>query len=172
MHKKTFDRMCFPDGSVSKESACNAGDPVQFLGWEDPVEREMATHSSILAWRIPWDHYIVPGVTKRRTQLSNFHFTSLLLYCTPQAHKSCSCPALGPTKSLETVTETCRVYWTRGSYTKSWGDSPMCTADGRQDVTEAFTTQGRRMLPSIRGIDIRWAHQLPGPTMLIIKRIG
>ena len=27
---------------------------VQSLGWEDPVEKGMATHSSILAWRIPW----------------------------------------------------------------------------------------------------------------------
>ena len=27
---------------------------VQFLGWEIPMEKEMATHSSILAWRIPW----------------------------------------------------------------------------------------------------------------------
>ena len=27
---------------------------VQFLGWEDPLEKEMATHSSILAWKIPW----------------------------------------------------------------------------------------------------------------------
>ena len=27
---------------------------VPFLGWEDPLEKEMATHSSILAWRIPW----------------------------------------------------------------------------------------------------------------------
>ena len=27
---------------------------VQFLGWEDPLEEEMATHSSILAWIIPW----------------------------------------------------------------------------------------------------------------------
>ena len=27
---------------------------VQSLGWEDPLEQEMATHSSILAWRIPW----------------------------------------------------------------------------------------------------------------------
>ena len=27
---------------------------VQFLGWEDPLEKEMATHFSILAWRIPW----------------------------------------------------------------------------------------------------------------------
>ena len=84
----------FPDGSVGKESACNAGDlgsipgwgrsagegigyPLQYswaslvvqlvknppamqeawvqsLGWEDPPEKGMATHSSILAWRIPW----------------------------------------------------------------------------------------------------------------------
>ena len=27
---------------------------VRFLGWEDPLEEGMATHSSILAWRIPW----------------------------------------------------------------------------------------------------------------------
>ena len=27
---------------------------VRFLGWEDPLEKEMATHSSILAWRTPW----------------------------------------------------------------------------------------------------------------------
>ena len=39
----------------SKESACNegaAGDGVQSLGWEDPLEEDMATNSSILAWRI------------------------------------------------------------------------------------------------------------------------
>ena len=33
-----------------KKSVCDAGDP----GWEDSLEKEMATHSSILAWRIPW----------------------------------------------------------------------------------------------------------------------
>ena len=27
---------------------------VQYLGWEDPLEKGMATHSSILAWKIPW----------------------------------------------------------------------------------------------------------------------
>ena len=27
---------------------------VQYLGWEDPLEKEMATHSSTLAWKIPW----------------------------------------------------------------------------------------------------------------------
>ena len=86
--------MGFPDSSVGKESACNAGDPnltsglersageeigyplqyswaslvaqlvknppatwgtwVRCLGWEDPLEKGKATHSSILAWRIPW----------------------------------------------------------------------------------------------------------------------
>ena len=32
---------------------------VQALGWEDPLEKEMATHSSILAWKIPW--IVEPG---------------------------------------------------------------------------------------------------------------
>ena len=40
---------------MGKESACNAGDAwVLSLGQEDPLEEGMATHSSILAWRIPW----------------------------------------------------------------------------------------------------------------------
>ena len=89
-----MESLAFPDSSVGKESACNAGDPgsipgsgrsagegigyplqysraslvaqlvknlpatletwIQSLGWEDPLERGKATHSSILAWRIPW----------------------------------------------------------------------------------------------------------------------
>ena len=44
----------FPGGSDHKESACNAGDQVQSLGREEPLEKGMATHSSILAWKIPW----------------------------------------------------------------------------------------------------------------------
>ena len=43
----------FPAGSDSKESACNAGDLGSIPGGEDPLEKGMATHSSILAWRIP-----------------------------------------------------------------------------------------------------------------------
>ena len=43
-----------PDDSDSKASAYNAGDWVQSLGQEDILEKEMATHSSILAWKIPW----------------------------------------------------------------------------------------------------------------------
>ena len=41
-------------GSNCKESACNAGDVGLIPGWENPLEKAMATHSSILAWRIPW----------------------------------------------------------------------------------------------------------------------
>ena len=41
-------------GSVNKESSCNAGDPSSTLGGEDPLEKEMATHSSILAEKILW----------------------------------------------------------------------------------------------------------------------
>ena len=87
-------KMGFPDSSVGKESACNAGDPglipglgrspregigywlqyswsflvaqlvknpparqetlVRSLGWEDSLEKGKATHSGIMAWRIPW----------------------------------------------------------------------------------------------------------------------
>jgi len=39
--------------SAGKETACN-GTWVRSLGWEDPLEKGKATHSSILAWRIPW----------------------------------------------------------------------------------------------------------------------
>ena len=44
----------FSGRSDGKESACNMGDRVQSLGGEDSLEKGMATHSSILAWRIPW----------------------------------------------------------------------------------------------------------------------
>ena len=100
LHTLAFTRLTilsswgFPDSSVGKESACNAGDlgsipgwgsspgegkgyPLQYswdslvaqleknqpavpenwvrsLGWEDPPEKGKATHSSVLAWRIPW----------------------------------------------------------------------------------------------------------------------
>ena len=37
-----------------KATACNVGDPGTDPGQEDPLEKEMATHSSNLAWKIPW----------------------------------------------------------------------------------------------------------------------
>ena len=47
----------FPGGSVEKNPPAMQETQeirVQSLGWEDPLEEGMATHSSILAWRIPW----------------------------------------------------------------------------------------------------------------------
>ena len=44
----------FCGGSEGKEFACNGEAWIQSLGWEDPLEKRMATHSSILARIIPW----------------------------------------------------------------------------------------------------------------------
>ena len=44
----------FPVGSVIKNLPAMQVMWVRFLGWEDLPEKEMATHSSILAWEIPW----------------------------------------------------------------------------------------------------------------------
>ena len=45
---------------------------IRSLGWEDPLENGMATHFSILAWRIPWT--VESMWSQSRTQLSDFHF--------------------------------------------------------------------------------------------------
>ena len=55
---------------------------VRSLGWEDPLEKEMATHTSILAWRTPWMEK--PGGLQSmglpsRTRLSDFTFTFTLV---------------------------------------------------------------------------------------------
>ena len=59
---------------------------VQSLGREDPLEKEMVTHSSILAWRVPWMEE--PGGlqstgSQSRTRLSNFAFTGGLVIKNP-----------------------------------------------------------------------------------------
>ena len=50
--------MCFPGGTNGKEPSCQCREVeemwVQSLGWEDLLEEGTATHSRILAWRIPW----------------------------------------------------------------------------------------------------------------------
>ena len=52
----------------TKESVCSAGDWAQSLGQEDPLEKGMATHCSILAWRTIWteEH----GITRVRYDLA------------------------------------------------------------------------------------------------------
>ena len=71
---------------VVKNLPANAGDirqvQVQTLRWDDPLEEGMATHSSILAWRIPMDRGawqgIVHGVAKSQTRLK--HLSTHILY--------------------------------------------------------------------------------------------
>ena len=73
-----------PSGLVlkKKKSACNAGET---LGQEDPLEKGMATHSSIFAWRIPWTEE--PG----RLQSMGSQKQSLVAKYTMQC-TSCFCP--------------------------------------------------------------------------------
>ena len=60
---------------------------VRFLGWEDPLEEGMTTHSNMLAWRIPMDRGArqakFHGITKSQTQLSNLStHTTHIMYIT------------------------------------------------------------------------------------------
>ena len=65
----------FPGGSVGKNPPAKQEMQVRSLGREDPPEEEMATHSRILAWRIPWTEepggLQSTGVTKSQTQMSD-----------------------------------------------------------------------------------------------------
>ena len=61
----------FPGSSDGEAFACNAGDPGSILGSGISLQKEMATHSSILAWKIPWteEHGGLHGVTRVRHNL-------------------------------------------------------------------------------------------------------
>ena len=65
----------FPGGSDGKKLSPTQEASVRSLGWEDPLVEGMATHSSHLAWRIPWDRgtwqATVHGDAKSWTQLSD-----------------------------------------------------------------------------------------------------
>ena len=79
-------------GSDSKASACNAGDPGSIPGLGRSLEKEMATHSCILAWRIPWTEEpgglqsmgLKESDTTERPSLSQ-----LYLLCLLTLHKLC-----------------------------------------------------------------------------------
>ena len=73
----------FPGGSDGKEPAYNAGDlgSIPGLDWEDPLEKEMASHSSTFTQRIPWTEE--PGRLQfmrlqSQTQLSDLTHTSFV----------------------------------------------------------------------------------------------
>ena len=89
---------------------------VQCRGWEDPLEKEKATHSSILAWRIPWT--AVHGVAKSQTRLSDVHF--------PRLHHSHlpRCSASGVDYLVTAPCSSARVTAAGGSSVVSWGTGP------------------------------------------------
>ena len=67
----------FKQSYDGKESACNAGHWGLTLGWEDPLEKEMATHSSNIAWKIPWMEEAVrysPWGYKELDTIEQIHF--------------------------------------------------------------------------------------------------
>ena len=76
--------MGFPGGSVVKNPPAMQEMCVESLGQEDPLEKGMATHSSILAWRImdrvAW-RATVHGVTKSRTQLKQLSIHACRNFC-------------------------------------------------------------------------------------------
>ena len=61
--------MGFPGGSMVENLPANAGDKGLIPGLEDPLEKEIATYSSILAWEIQWTEYR-PWITSQ-TQFSD-----------------------------------------------------------------------------------------------------
>ena len=66
--------MGFPGAQKVKNPSAMWETWVRSLGWADPLEEGMATHSSILAWRIPWteepERATVHWVTKSQTRLN------------------------------------------------------------------------------------------------------
>ena len=73
--------MLLTGGSEGKASVYSVGDPVRALGWEDPLEKEMAIHSRTIAWKIPWteepDRLQSMGSQRFRHEwVTSLHFTS------------------------------------------------------------------------------------------------
>ena len=72
--------MGFLDGSDSKESACNTGDPGSIPGLGNPLEKKMVIHFSTIAWKIPWTEELgrlySPWGPEESDTTERLHFTS------------------------------------------------------------------------------------------------
>ena len=72
--------MEYISGVVVKNPPANAGDKSSILAWEDPLEEEMATYSSILARKIPWTGSSVHGFATSRAQLKQLNTFLVVLW--------------------------------------------------------------------------------------------
>ena len=130
------------------------------LSQEDPLEKEMETCSSILAWEIPWTEE--PGSLQSMElqrvgyDLLNKQQQHVQLGCTPKACKPDSFPVLRLNKDLKHSSREINNLLVRRSYkseAKSWSDTPsLWLQEG------IFATKGRRRLTFIGEIDIKLAH--------------
>ena len=99
--------MGFPSAPDGKESACNAGNLGLIPGWEEPLEKGMAPHSSILAWKIPWTEE--PGrLPSMGSQRVNWVANTVLFVIVCASYSPTpSCPSLFPSPHLN---YTCSLY--------------------------------------------------------------
>ena len=133
MFKFSSPRKVFPGGSVVKNLSTNAGDLVQSLGQEDPLEEGMATHSSILAWRIPWTEE--PGGLWSMGSQSQIRLSDLAQH---SPRKGLSPPLAGGYCGLLCQLVTCHL-WFRNS------DASPCVTNDQAHVCER--AQGKIVLP-------------------------
>ena len=108
-------QISLPCISNGKESACDAGDQGAILGWDAPLEKGMAIHSRILAWRIPWTQATVHGAAESDTTERHTHtHTHPDLYsrslCAAGYYQGCSRITLGLRQPLDRVKELTLVY--------------------------------------------------------------
>ena len=106
MLKKLKLNDCFPGGSDGKASACNAGDLGLIPGWGRSPGEGMATHSSTLAWRIPWTEEPSRLQSMRSQRVGHDWATSLSL-------------SRRPTRSSRTNTQKRCPFYHRGLECKS-----------------------------------------------------
>ena len=105
---------------------------VRLLGWEDPLEKEMATHSSILAWRIPWIEE--PG----RLQSMGSQESDTIQRLNHHHHHSCWGEASGFLSHQE---DSCgKVKWSRSHYT-DWTEA----THGSSTMSRVWKASGWRV---------------------------
>ena len=99
------------------------------LGWKDPLKREMATHSSILAWEIPW--------TERPGGLQSMGLQSVRHnLATKQTNKRSLCPCWGPESTVLTLWKQSGL-WKHLSAMKSSPRVKYCMAQGLKPLVQA-----------------------------------
>ena len=174
-----YTLVCFPGGSDGKESACNAGDLALIPGSKRSPGEEMAAHSSILTWEIPWaEQSTVHGTIESDMTATNTFtrsFRSVILFCRKCQFSSVtqSCPTLRP-RGPQHARPPCPSP-TPGVYSNSCPSSQWCHPTTSASVVpfsswlqcQAFTNSSRSYSPEIYSFgesyfrDLKLCHEAP-----------